>query len=190
MGGMRVDARGLAAMVVAMMLTIDAARALARRVPWRRRHRAAAGFLAGYLAVWMLAILLIDTAGKLLASRAGGTAAAVAATGAAVLWEFARPSRPDADEGDRRPAAARGWRADATRAWLGVRAAQSCVVSCWALMAACVAFAHSLPVMVVLFCVQWIERHRQPASPAAAALAVLAACAAALVLRMASHHAM
>jgi hypothetical protein len=43
-------------------------------------------------------------------------------------------------------------------------------------MAACAAFAHSLPVMAALFGVQWIGRRHPRCPPAVAAAAVLVAC--------------
>lgn len=184
------NALGLAAMVVAMMLplTMGCVREVARSAPWRRQHGAVTAFLAGYLAAWMLAMLAIDFAWQLTASRTGWMAATVAAAGAAVLWEYAarkllQPKQDDATASCR-------WRTDASCARLGVVAAGGCVASCWALMAVCVAFAHSLPVMMALFCVQLIGRHRPAASPALTALAVLGVCATSLLLRLAGHHAM
>jgi hypothetical protein len=181
----------LAAMVVAMMLplTLGRVRALARSRPWRP-NRAAAEFLAGYLALWMLAILFIDVAWMWAASRVGPTAAAVIVIGAAVPWEFASAALRRAEGSGARPLTERGWRADVECVRRGVVSAGDCVASCWALMAACVAFAHSLPVMVALFCVQVYGRHREPAFPALSALAVLGVCAAALAVRLAGHHAM
>jgi type IV secretory pathway VirB2 component (pilin) len=184
------DVLPLAVMVVAMMLplTVGRVREMAHSSPWRRRHRAVAAFLAGYLAVWMLAIVLIDAAWRLAAARVEWGTAAIAVTGIAALWELAprirrQPAHPGATT-------SRGWRADASCTRLGVVSAGGCVASCWALMAACVAFAHSLPVMIVLFGVQLTGRHRPAASPALTALAVAGVCAASLVLRMASHHVM
>jgi hypothetical protein len=184
------DVLALAVMVVAMMLplTLGQVRETARSSPWRRRHRVVAAFLAGYLAVWMLAMLSIDAAWRFMASRTGWMTAAVIAAGAATLWELAARNRLQPAHGGATPS--RGLRTDASCARLGVISAGGCVASCWALMAACVAFAHSLPVMMALFCIQLIGRHRPAASPAMAALVVLGVCAASLAVRMASHHAM
>jgi Predicted metal-binding integral membrane protein (DUF2182) len=184
------DSLALAAMVVAMMLplTLGPVRELARSSSWRRRVHAAAAFLAGYLAVWMLAMLAIDAAWTLTASRTGSVAASVTAAAAAVLWQFAWRARLQPTHHD--APVTRKWLTDASCARLGVVAAGGCVASCWALMAACVAFAHSLPVMMALFCVQMIGRHRPATSPAITALAVLGVCAASLAARMAGHHAM
>jgi hypothetical protein len=171
------NALGLAAMVVAMMLPLTIGRALhlARSSPWRRRHRAVTAFLAGYVAVWMLAMVLINVVWRLAASRTGWITAAVAAAGAAVLWEFAPRNLLQPTHGS--TTTSREWRTSASCARLGVTTASVCVASCWALMAACVALAHSLPVMMGLFCVQLIGRHRPAASRTATALAVLVICA-------------
>lgn len=182
----------LAAMVVAMMLPLTAGqvRELARAGSFRPRWRAIARFLSGYLAVWMLAIIAIDAAWRMTVSVAGWTMAVGAAIAAAVLWEMA-------------PAKWRRWRrhgrgsmpviihetrenADACPS--GVTAGSICVGSCWALMAACVAFAHSLPVMAVIFIIQLHDRYRRPALPALTALAVLGVCLVSLTLTMAGNH--
>lgn len=184
------DSLALAVMVIAMMLplTLSPVREVARRGPWRRRVHAAAAFLAGYLAAWMLAMLAIDAIWRLMASRTGPMAAAMAAAGAAVAWELARRTRHQPEHGGENASAR--WRKDERSIRLGAVSAGGCVASCWALMAACVAFAHSLPVMMALFCVQWIGRHRPATSPVVTALAVLGVCAASLAARMAGHHAM
>jgi hypothetical protein len=184
------DVLALAVMVVAMMLplTLGPVREVARRGPWRRRVHAGAAFLAGYVAVWMLAMVAIDAAWRLTAARTGWMAASVAMAVAAVAWEFTRQTRHQSEHGG--GTASTRWRNDESYARLGAVSAGGCVASCWALMAACVAFAHSLPVMVALFCVQWIGRHRPATSPVVTALAVLGVCAASLAARMAGHHAM
>lgn len=183
-------AAGLAAMVIAMMLPLTAGsvRELARpgSAPPRR---AFAGFIGAYLAVWMLAMFAIDAAWRLTVSIVGWTTGMGLAIAAAVLWELVR---------------ARGWRwrrpapeavphalhvngEDANPIRTGVTAGSGCVKSCWALMAACVAFSHSLPVMAAFFVVQLHGTYRRPAYPALAALAILAVCLASLALTMAGH---
>lgn len=184
------DTRGLggytagpAAMVIAMMLPLTAGhvRGTAHSAASPPGLRAAAAFLAGYLAVWMLAMGAIDVAWRLTLSVTGWTAAAGVVIAATVLWEVA-PARW------RQPHAAHGRWMDAGGARLGAAAGGSCVASCWALMAACVAFAHSLPVMAAFFVVQLHGRYRRPASPALTALAVLGVCLVSLALTMAGHH--
>jgi predicted metal-binding membrane protein len=183
------DLAAVTAMVVAMMLPLAIGRAgEVARSGTRRRHRAAGAFVAGYLAVWVLAMITIDIAFRLLDLAAGWTAAAGVAVAAAVLWEITprkwrrwrrrdEPALPPGAE-----------HADAGSTRLGVTAAGNCVGSCWALMAACVVFAHSLPVMAAFFALQLHGRHRRPASPAVMALAVLGVCVASLALTRAGHH--
>lgn len=177
-------------MVAAMMLplTVPHVRHVARSGPGRR-HRGVAGFLAGYLAVWMLAMLAIVAAMDAGSRLAGWTVAAGIVTAAAVLWEVA-PGRHQLLRRCARtvPLAPRGWRADADCARFGAQAGVSCVTVCWALMAACVVFAHSLPVMAVLFGVQLSGRYRREPSPALAALAVLGVCLVALAARLGGGH--
>lgn len=183
------DALATLAMIVAMMLplAIPSIRHVARSST--RRHRATAFFLAGYLAVWMLAMLAITGAWTFAASRAGWTAAAVGAVALAALWEVVPARQRHARRCDRTvPLAAGGWRAHADCARYGATSGIACAGTCWALMAICVAFAHSLPVMAVLFGVQVSGRYRR-LSPSLAALAVLAAGAAAVAVRLAAGHA-
>ena len=187
---------GLAAMVIAMMLPLTAGslRAMARGgAPLRLR--AAAAFLAGYLAVWMLAMFAIDAAWRLTLSVAGWTAAAGIVIAAAVLWEVApakwRRAHHGNDADDDAAPRAHGRPVDSAGGIAtGTVAGTSCVAACWALMAACVAFAHSLPVMAAFFLVQLHGRYRRPASPALAAAAILGICLVSLAVRMAggAHH--
>ena len=175
-------AAALAAMVVAMMLPLTAGRLreMARSTTSPFRHRAAAAFVAGYMAVWMLAMIAIDAAWRLTLSAAGWAVAAGIVIAAAVLWEAAPGKWRQVPHGH-------GRRMDAGSAGSGAVAGASCVASCWALMAACVVFAHSLPVMAAFFLVQLHGRYRRPASPALAALAVLGVCLVSLAMRVAGH---
>jgi len=186
------DLRWTGVMVVAMMLplTIPHVRHVAQSSLWRRRHRGIAGFLAGYVAVWMLAMMVIVAALDAGSRLAEWRVVAGLVTAAAVLWEVAPGRRRLLHRcGRTMPLAPRGWRADADCARFGLRSGASCVAVCWALMAACVVFAHSLPVMAVLFGVQLSGRYRRDPSPALAALAVLGICLAALAARLAGGHA-
>jgi len=167
---------GMVAMVAAMMLPLTLAnvRHVALSSLWRRRHRAIAAFVAGYLAVWIAVQAGITMGWKLLASLAGWKVAVAAVVIAAALWELS-PVRVRRLRRCHRtvPLAPRGWRADGDCAVYGVTTGLSCAAMCWALMAACAAFSHSLPVMAVLFGVQVSGRYQRRPSPALAALAVL-----------------
>lgn len=176
-----------AVMVIAMMLplAIPSIRHAALYSPGRR-HRATGGFLAGYLAVWMLAMLVIGAAWTVGASLAGWTAAAAGTVAVAALWQTtAVRGRFVRWCGHTPPLPQRGWRADVSCARYGAASGIACVGTCWALMAVCVAFAHSLPVMVVLFGVQLAERYGQRHAPGLAAAAVLGIGLAAVAARMA-----
>ncbi len=170
---------GMVAMVIAMMvpLTITNVRHVAQSSLWRRRHRAIAGFLVGFLVVWLVVQTLIVETWGLLAPLVGwGTAGGVAMV-AAVSWELAPIKRQRLRRCHRTvPLAPRGWRADADCAHYGVTTGFSCVTMCWALMVAAAAFSHSFLVMGVLFGVQLSGRYQQRPSPILAALAVLGVC--------------
>jgi predicted metal-binding membrane protein len=175
-------------MVAAMMLplTLPSVRHVAASTRGWRRHRAAAGFLAAYLAVWMLAMWAIAGAWSAAASIAGWTLAAGIAVAAAVVWEVAPAKRHLLHRCRRtQPIASGGWRADGDCIRFGSAAGAECVASCWALMALCVAFGHSLGVMAALFGVQLAGRYVRQPSPVLAAAAVLVVCLASIAARMA-----
>jgi len=170
---------GMAAMVVAMMLplTLTNARHVALSSLWRRRHRAILAFLLGYLAVWLAVQAVIMGAWGWIAPLAGWKMAAVAAVLAAAAWEIGPIKRRELHRCHRTvPLAPRGWRADADCLRYGLTTGVSCLTMCWALMVACAAFAHSLPVMAVLFGVQLSGRYQRRPSPILAAVAVLGVC--------------
>lgn len=183
-------ALALLAMVVAMMLPLTAGRLResARSDTSPFRHRAAAAFVAGYLVVWVVVMIAIDAAWRLAFWAMGWTAAAGLVIAAAVVREVAPAKWRQWHGGEDAVPHAHGKRMDAGGAGSGASVGISCVASCWAQMAACVAFAHSLPVMSAFFLVQLHGRYRRPPSPALAALAVLGVCLVSLAFRMASHH--
>jgi predicted metal-binding membrane protein len=171
---------GMVAMVIAMMLPLTLAnvRHVALSSLWRRRHRAIAAFLVGYLAVWIVVqTVIVGGTWGLLAPFLGWETAGGVAMVAAALWEVAPIKRQKLRRCHRTvPLAPRGWRADAECAHYGVTTGFSCVTMCWALMVAAAAFSHSLMVMTVLFGVQMSGRYQQRPSPGLAALAVLGVC--------------
>jgi predicted metal-binding membrane protein len=171
---------GMVAMVIAMMLPLTLAnvRHVALHSLWRRRHRAIAAFLVGYLAVWIVVqTVIVGGTWGLLAPLIGWKAMGGVAMVTAALWELAPIKRQRLRRCDRTvPLAPRGWRADADCAHYGVTTGFSCVTVCWALMVAAAAFSHSFLVMGVLFGVQLSGRYQQRPSPLLAALAVLGVC--------------
>jgi hypothetical protein len=141
-------------MVLAMMLPVvaPAARRVAMRSLWHRRHRAMASFVLGYLAVWF---------------AAGAVVVAVAAPSATALpvvlllaaaWQVAPPRRRVMRRcGAVLPCAV----SDRACAEAGLRAGGRCVFTCAPVMAA-MAVSHGLLLMVALFCLLLSERSRGP----------------------------
>jgi predicted metal-binding membrane protein len=167
------------AMVIGMMLplTLTNVRHVAISSLWRRRHRAIAAFLVGFLAVWIVVQSAIVGTWGLLTPLIGWETAAGVAILAAALWEVAPIKRQRLRRCHRTmPLAPRGWRADADCARYGVTTGFSCVTMCWALMVAAAAFSHSFLAMCVLFGVQLSGRYQQRPSPGLASLAVLGVC--------------
>ncbi|MBB4637003.1 DUF2182 domain-containing protein [Longimicrobium terrae] len=150
-----------ALMIMAMMLPLVLAnvRHAAFSSLSARRHRAIAGFVAGFLALWIPAQLLIEGAAAVLGSYAGWLAAAAVVGLAAAAWEASPMRRTRARRCHATaPLAPRGWRADADCIRYGVMTGRHCVVSCWVLMALCSAAGHALPVMGAVFALQWAAR--------------------------------
>jgi len=181
---------GMVAMVIAMMLplTLTNVRHVALSSLWRRRHRAIATFLVGFLAVWIVVQTAIVGTWELLASLTGWEAAAGVAMVTATLWEVAPIKRQRLRRCHRTVALApRGWRASADCVCYGVTTGFSCVTMCWALMVAAAAFSHSFMVMAVLFAVQMSGRYQQRPSSVLAALAVLGVCLLSFAARFPHH---
>jgi predicted metal-binding membrane protein len=151
-------------MVVAMMLPLvrGPIRATATRTLWNRRDRAIGGFLAGYVAVWMaagaLGALGLGVLGAHL--RVEPLAAAAGAFTVAALWQQT-PARRRAVMACHRtvPLAPRGWRADRDCLRYGWMVGTRCLISCWAVMAACVALEHSVAVMAFVGGLGAVERY-------------------------------
>ena len=151
-------------MVVAMMvpLVLGNIRATAARSLWRRRDRAVASFIIGYITPWLgLGLALVPLAtlrapdSWLHGSRGAAFGLAVAAAWQLVpakrraLWSCHRTA----------PLAPWGWRADRDCWRYGWMIGRRCVVSCWALMLACVLGGHSMTVMASASGVAAVERY-------------------------------
>jgi predicted metal-binding membrane protein len=142
-----------ALMVVAMMfpMVIVPVRVTAERSLWRRRHRAIAEFLAGYVLVWLVVgaigiwvlttLPLVSWVGLPLSTSLGLLVAAV--------WQLG-PAKRRALRACHRtaPLAGHGWRADRDCVAYGLTSGGRCVLNCWAMMFACLLSAHNIPVMV------------------------------------------
>lgn len=170
-------------MVVAMMLPLvfEHLRVTAARSLWPRRHRAMAGFLCGYVAIFLLAGLALSLsvgASGLLAHGAGSRSTVAAALALAATWQLSRAKRRSLTACHRSmPLAPRGWRAHYDCLRYGWTIGRSCLVSCAGLMLACVVSAHSLPMMMTATAVAGAERVSPRADPSTtfAALSFVAA---------------
>jgi predicted metal-binding membrane protein len=150
-------------MVIAMMfpLTIPMVRVTAERSLWRRRHRAIAEFLAGYVLVW----LVVGAIGTWVLSSLQGffgigpNLSASLGLVAAAAWQLA-PTKRRALRACHRtvPLAGRGWRADRDCVAYGFTSGGHCVVNCGPMMFACLLAAHNIPVMVFATMVGLAER--------------------------------
>ena len=144
-------------MTMAMMLPMVAPsiRATAERSLWRRRHRAMAAFLAGYIACWMIVGALF-----VLAPLPAGPWTMGAALAVAAVWQLTR-TKQIALRGCHRtlPLAPQGWQADRDCLGYGWFVGTRCVVSCWALMLVCFVAGHALLPMIGVTTVTAIERY-------------------------------
>jgi predicted metal-binding membrane protein len=147
-------------MVVAMMapLVIPNVRWLAAASLRRRRLRAVAAFLGGYLLLWVPVAVAVAAAVETLSALLGHAPALAAAFATAVAWQFS----PAKHRALRRCTAVRaipprGRRADLGCVRYGTTVAAGCVVSCWAVMAAASA-AHGVAAMAVMAAGLLVER--------------------------------
>jgi hypothetical protein len=173
-----------ALMIAAMMLplVLVPVRRTACASLWRRRHRAIAGFLAGYGAIWLAAVA-VEAAPFLAWPPARW--APVAAFAVAALWEASPLKRRALVLCDRTmPMRPRGWRADLDCLRYGALQGRACVMSCWPVMLAPLVVAQHVPVMagVAALCAteRYWPRRRQRLETLALAAAALCYGAAAL----------
>jgi len=142
-------------MTVAMMLpmVIPSVRTTAERSLWRRRHRAVAFFLGGYLACWAVVGVLATFIPMYV--YAGAIAFAVAGA-----WQLTRQKRI-ALAGCHRtvPLAPFGWRADRDCTRYGGMIGTRCVTSCWAVMVACSLSGHAFAACAGVTAIGMIERY-------------------------------
>jgi len=130
-------------MVVAMMfpLILESVRIVAADSLWRRRNRAVAEFLAGYLGPWLVVGVV---AGLFQESWARTDWAAALLFGIAALWQRTRfHQRALIACCQRLPLAPEGWRADFDCLRFGSVIGAACVATCWPLMLGCAFTGHS-----------------------------------------------
>ena len=161
-------------MVVAMMFPLlgDALRTTAARSLWPRRERAIALFLAGYVTPWLIA-----GAGALALARMLDGAAPVVATAAfvaAALWQLTAAKKRALLSCHRTmPLAPHGWRADRDCLRYGWTIGRQCVVSCGAMMVACLLASHHLVAMAGVTAVGVVERRAPRLTPRVTAASLL-----------------
>jgi predicted metal-binding membrane protein len=175
-------------MIAAMMLPLilDAVQWTAGSSLWRRRHRAIAGFLVGYLAPW----LAVGVVAAGLREQAWTHAYAVAAVALALaaVWQLTPMHRRGLTGCHRRrPLAPVGWRADRDCLRFGSVIGVACVVSCWPLMLGCALTGHGLTAMTGGMAIGWVERRSFRPRPRAAAAAALALSGYYLLLAIVGH---
>ena len=168
-------------MVVAMMFPMvrESIRTTAARSLWRRRHRAIVGFLIGYVSPWMVFGVAASAAVSWIRTLPGlqPSLATALAFGVAVLWQVSPIKRRALLACHRSaPISPIGWRADRDCLRYGWTLGGACLISCWALMLACVFAEHSIPAMICATAVGWTERNtaRPKQRFLCAAIAVLA----------------
>jgi predicted metal-binding membrane protein len=146
-------------MIAAMMLpmVVNPVRVTAARSLWRRRHRAIAGFLAGYLAPWLLfglVVSMIRAAAWTHTAAAAGLSFVIAA-----VWQQTIIHRRALAACHRtQPLAPLGWRADRDCLGFGGMTGVACVCTCWPIMLACAFTGHSLMPMISGTAMGFIER--------------------------------
>jgi predicted metal-binding membrane protein len=144
-------------MTAAMMFPMIAGslRIAAERSLWRRRHRAIAVFLIGYVVCWLafgMALVLLGVPAR--------PEFAIGALAIAGIWQLTRAKRLAlAGCHFTMPLAPKGWRADRDCLAYGWKTGTRCVISCWAIMLACFATGHSLIAMGGLTAICAIERY-------------------------------
>jgi predicted metal-binding membrane protein len=150
-------------MVLAMMIpmVIIPMRTAAVRSLWRRRHRAIACFLLGYVAVWLfagiVALPLIIVVGR---AQFGWAFVGIGAFLVATLWQVS-PWKQRAKFSCHRtiPLAPTGWKADWDCTRYGLVHGHSCFASCWALMLAPMLVLHTPITMLAAGLVCAYERY-------------------------------
>lgn len=151
-------------MVAAMMLPLlfETLRWTAEGSLWARRHRAMAGFLAGYTGPWLAFGLLAAVLRQGPWSHSNMTAGL--GFSVAAWWGLTSWHRRAIKECHRvRPLAPVGWQADGDCLRFGGAVGVACVWSCWPLMLACTFAGHGLVAIIGGAVLGWVERRsRQP----------------------------
>jgi len=158
------------AMTIAMMppLVILSVRHAAFRSYRDRRNQAIAGFLAGYLGLWIaLAAVFLGVLALLPVAGGGDTVSVMLiAYAAALVWQLTPWKRIALWRCHRTMSlAAEGWEVVADCFRFGTAIGASCVASCWLLMVLPMLGAHSLASMACLQAAMLHERYQRQALP-------------------------
>lgn len=146
-------------------LVVGGIRTTAARSLWRRRHRAIALFIGGYLGAWLIAGVGISTLQHALPTLHSLPAQLVPAVGflLATTWQTtATKWRAFSACHRTMPLAPLGWQADRDCLRFGWRTGGSCVASCWALMLACAFAGHAFAPLLAVTVLLALERLTPP----------------------------
>ena len=161
-------ATGWALMVLAMMLPLAIAPLwhVRERSFARRRGRSTALFVAGFVAVWMLAGVILQTIALLARLMVPEPVACFGlAAAAALLWQLSPAKQWFLNRCHQRPPlAAFGFAADLDAFGFGVRNGAVCAGACWALMLAMLLIGQGqLPAMIAVTLFSFAETLDDPA---------------------------
>ena len=154
---------GASLMIAAMMLPllVPTIRHVAFASLWRRRHRAVAGFLIGFGALWLVAAGLPLGIIAVLPVNLSRPEVAGAAFAMAALWQLSPLKRRALSLCHRTiPLRPNGWRADWDCLRFGAIHARACIASCCAMMLAAGLAMDHLAVMAAVTAVAALERYR------------------------------
>jgi predicted metal-binding integral membrane protein DUF2182 len=154
-------------------------RTTAERSLWRRRHRAIAGFAAGYVTQWVLAGVPLLALDLLLGpDRHGALLVGAVGLAAAAAWQSTPLKRRAVFACHARASLApTGWRADADCVRYGRTIGSSCIQSCWPMMLAGWLLGHPFGAMLGATAMSAFERSSPRSGPRTVGV-VLAALAA------------
>lgn len=151
-------------MIVAMMfpLIANSAQNVAARSLWFRRQRAIAGFVFGYLCVWLIVGIAVSLAISYFKTQSwvGPKSVVGLAFFTAALWQGIPIKRRAFLSCHRtRPIAPEGARADWDCVRYGWMIGGSCLLNCWAWMLFCTLTGHNLVAMLFAAFVGMAERY-------------------------------
>ena len=151
-------------MIVAMMFPLIANSAcnVAARSLWPRRQRAIAGFVIGYLCVWLIAGIALSLAISYIRTQSWVDVKAVVGFSfiAAAAWQITPVKRRALFSCHRTmPIAPEGWQADCGCVRYGWVIGGSCLLNCWAWMLFCTLTGHNLVAMLFAAFIGIAERY-------------------------------